>query len=219
MMISRYSLYDIASLSKRFQLIQGLPKGIKAHYNISPATAAPIVLQQGNERTIKPAKWGLVARGAKDINSVFRYKTYNIPSEKILSKHSWDRAVREARCLLPANGFYYNDPVNSNAYYTYAKNNELVAFAGVHGTWQDPDGTTHSTFSMITIQSPQDGTRVPVILTEENEARWLDSTLTDTGSIYDMLRTHDVDALHTHRVASATVSPKINRPDLISPLS
>ena len=81
-MISRYALYDTASLSSRFQLAEGLPKGIKPHYNLSPTASAPVVINRNGSRIVRPMKWGLVANGAKDTNSVFRYKTYNIPSEK-----------------------------------------------------------------------------------------------------------------------------------------
>src|SRR5690606_15936994 len=120
-----------------------------------------VIISDEDVTLVKSMKWGLVAQGAKDTNSVFRYKTYNIPSEKILSRHSWERAVREKRCLIPANGYYLlNGSGKKRAKYVQANDDELFAFAGVYGSWQDPEGVTHGTFSIITIESPGSTNRI-----------------------------------------------------------
>lgn len=222
-MISRYALYDTAGLSNRFQLAEGLPKGIKPHYNLSPTASAPVVIHHDGGRIVRPMKWGLVANGAKDTNSVFRYKTYNIPSEKILSRHSWEHAVRERRCLVPANGFYQlNGSGKKRAFYVQPKDKGLFAFAGVHSSWQDPEGATHETFSVITTEAsgamPDSSTRMPIIIKPEDEARWLDPAVTDANSIYDMLRPYPDDLLTIQEVSPAVHSPKPDQPDLINPL-
>lgn len=219
-MISRYALYDIAGISKRFNLTQGLPKGIKPHYNISPTKDAPVIVNVDGVRTIQPMKWGLVAKGAKDTNSVFRYKTYNIPSESILSRHSWEQAVRERRCLVPANGFYQlNGSGKKRAYYTQPESKSLIAFAGVHSSWEDPGGITHGTYSIITTEASSDEfgptSRTPVIIRAEDEARWLDPSITDANAIYDMLRPQADEQLMTYEVSPVVHSPKPNQPGLI----
>lgn len=217
-MISRYSLHDTANLSHYFQLPHGLPRGIKPRYNISPTTVAPIILQRDGERHITSAKWGLIAEGAKDTNSVFRYKTYNVPSEKIFAKHSWERAVRSHRCLIPANGFYtLPKDDDQDVQYTRAASSQLIAFAGIYSTWKDTEGVTHDTFSMITIESPKTGERVPIIITPEGEQRWLDSDITDTSSLYDLLRIYPEEPYVTYAVSQDARSPKIHGPHLIQP--
>ncbi|KKW03636.1 MAG: hypothetical protein UY35_C0005G0084 [Candidatus Saccharibacteria bacterium GW2011_GWC2_48_9] len=201
-MISRYALYTTADLSKRFDIPDGLPKGIKPSYNISPTVSAPVVTATDGKRAVSLMKWGLVAKGAKDTNSVFRYKTYNISSENILSRHSWERAVRESRCLVPANGFYeLNGSGKKLAYYVQPGDQELVAFAGVHSSWQDPEGVTHGTFSVITIDATSE---MPEF-----------STVTDTSSLYDMLRPCPRGFLALHEVGAAIHSPKPDTPNLI----
>jgi len=215
-MISRYALYDTSKLTDRFELVDGLPKGIKPHYNNSPTVNAPVIVNYEGARTLKLMKWGLVPQGAKDTNSVFRYKTFNIPSEKILSRHSWEHAVREHRCLVPANGYYMlNGSGKKRAHYVQAKNKELVAFAGVHSSWTDPQGIVHGTFSVITIEEPGSTNRVPVIIKHEDEERWLDGAIDDTSSLYDMLRVYPAELLSTHEVSAAVHSPKANSANLI----
>lgn len=221
-MISRYALYTTSELSNYFQLAAGLPKGIKPSYNISPTASAPVILDQEGARVAKLMKWGLVAKGAKDTNSVFRYKTYNIASEKIFSRHSWEQAVRERRCLVPANGYYaLNNSGKKQAYYVQPRDEGQVAFAGVYSEWEDPAGVTHGTFSVITIDAnadtPDVTNRMPVIIKREDEARWLDPTISDMGSLYDMLRPYPTGQLSSHEVSAAVHSPKASGAGLIEP--
>ena len=218
-MISHYALYNISDLSNHFHL-EGLPKGTKSNYNISPTVSAPVIVNSEGAHVVKLMNWGLMAKGAKDANSVFRYKTYNVPFEKIFSRHSWDKAVREKRCLIPANGFYdLNGSGKKRAYYIQPNNKELIAFAGVYSSWEDSEGVTQGTYSIITIDSnadmPDASGRMPVIIKREDEARWLDPTISDMGSLYDMLRPYPAGELTAHEVSPAVHSPKPNQPSLI----
>lgn len=222
-MISRYALYDIADISNRFHLTNGLPKGVKPHYNISPTISAPVIINSNGARVAAPMQWGLVAKGAKDTNSVFRYKTYNTPLENIFSKHSWEQAVRERRCLVPANGFYELSTNGAKrAYYAHAHDKSLLAFAGIYNSWQDSEGTVHQTFSIITTKAtddmPNPGMRVPVIIKPEDEDRWLDPTATSTNTFYDILRPHTDGKLTVYEVSADVHSPKQNHPRLTNPI-
>lgn len=219
-MISRYALYSTTPLSNRFNAPGGLPKGVKPHYNISPTVQAPVIVSQDGAPVVQLMKWGLVAKGAKDTNSVFRYKTYNNASENIFSRHSWETAVRERRCLVPADGFYVlNGSGKKRAVYAHPKDGEIVAFAGIYSSWQDPEGVEHGTYSIITTEAtnemPDSNVRMPVILDREDEARWLDPTVTDTGSIHKMLRPNPSGLLEVFEVSPAVHSPKPNAASLI----
>lgn len=219
-MISRYALYDTAGLSKRFLIEKGLPKGVKPHYNTSPTVSAPVVVGDTGGPIVTLMKWGLVAKGAKDTNSVFRYKTYNIASETIFSRHSWEVAVREKRCLVPANGFYeLSESGEKRAYYAEPKDKTLFAFAGVYTTWQDPDGVSHGTYSILTTAASEEmpplSSRMPIIIRREDEARWLDPTVTDVSSVYEMIRPNPGVLLNVYEVSPAVHSPKPNSPSLI----
>jgi len=219
-MISRYTLYTIAEISKRFSITAGLPKGVKPQYNISPTTIAPVIIDIDGSPTVKLMGWGLLPKNAKDTNSVFRYKTYNIPSETIFTKHSWDVAVRQSRCLIPANGFFeLAGSDKQKAYYAQPQDSSLIAFAGVYSSWQDTDGVDHDTFSIITVKSndniPNSSGRMPIIIKLEDEARWLDPSVVDSGSLYDMLPLEPSDNLEVYEVSAAVHSPKASGANLI----
>lgn len=223
-MISRYSLYTIADLRDRFALTDGLPKGVKPRYNIHPTLQAPVIVSQNDHPVVVKMGWGLVPKGAKDTNSVFRYKTFNVPSEKILAKHSWETAVRHNRCLVPANGFYQlvGQGSEKQAHYIQLKDTPTFAFAGIYSTWSDA-GTTRSTYSIITSTAPHSlrhiGDRMPIILSQSEEARWLDTSVTDTNALFDMLRPISNEQLHITEVGAGIHSLKIDTPELVKPIA
>lgn len=222
-MISRYSLYTTSDIRDRFTLTSGLPKGIKPRYNISPTLQVPVILSRDGDVVAEQMGWGLTPKGAKDTNSVFRYKTYNVPSEKILTKHSWATAVENTRCLVPANGFYQlvGKGDERKAYYVLLKDAPLFAFAGIYSSWDDA-GVTRSTFSIITSDAPDSlrhlGDRMPIVLRKNDEARWLDTSSADASSLFDMLRPISSDQLLTTEVGAGVYSPKLDTPKLIAPL-
>jgi putative SOS response-associated peptidase YedK len=217
-MISRYALYDTAQLSTYFNL-PGLPKGVKPHYAIASAMNAPVVISENGSHVAKLMKWGLIPSGAKDVNSIFRYKTHNIASEKIFSRHSWQQAVRQRRCLIPANGFYELDEKNNRAYYVRTTDAALSSFAGVYSEWNDPDGVVYGTYSLVTIEAeaamPASSERIPIIISRQDEARWLDPTISDLSSLYDMLRHYPVDKLAGYEVGVDVFSSKNDSPHFI----
>jgi len=223
-MTSRYTLYDTGQLEQRFTLDSGLPKGVKPHYNISPTMAASVVVNRDGVRVVEIMKWGLVAKGAKDTNSVFRYKTYNTPSEKILSKHSRETAVRQSRCLVPVNGYYEITKTEGGkrAYYVERKDRALFALAGIYSSWQDPEGTVHGTYSVLTAEASSDVSsvsgRMPLIIHQDDEAEWLDPNVSDTNSLYGMIRSYPKDSLQVHEVGLEVDSKKANKPSLIVPI-
>lgn len=222
-MISRYSLYTTADLQDRFTLTSGLPKGIRPHYNIHPTLQAPVIVNRNDQVVVEQMGWGLTPKGTKNTNSVFRYKTYNVPSEKILAKHSWETAVRHNRCLVPANGFYQlvGQGDEKRAYYIQLKDAPLVAFAGVYSTWDDA-GVARSTYSIITSEAPHTlrhiADRMPIVLSQSEEGRWLDTSVTEANDLFDMLRPISSERMLINEVGVGIHSLKGDTSKLIAPL-
>jgi putative SOS response-associated peptidase YedK len=73
-----------------------------ARYNIAPTQQVPIVRQDRNEpkRTFSLARWGLIPSWAKDRTIGFR--TINAKSETAAERPAFRDAMRERRCLIPA---------------------------------------------------------------------------------------------------------------------
>lgn len=219
-MIDHYSLHEINNLTDRFGLTDGVPKGVKPRYNISPTQLAPVIVRGDGKTELRMMNWGLVSQGAKDLNSVFRYKTHNVQSEKVFSKASWDTAIRSQRCIIPANGFYMiRSSDNNDAYYFTNSDESLFALAGFYTTSTDANGNDVSTFTLLTIESndamPLPFGRMPVILHKEDEATWIDPSVTEFSAIVSGMRPFEGAKLSYRKVSSDVSSPKIDVPYLI----
>lgn len=223
-MISRYALYDTKQIEPRYGLSSGLPKGVKPRYNVSPTMDEPVIVRRDGTTGIELMKWGLIAQGSHDTNSVFRYKTYNVASEKILTKHSWEIAARQRRCIVPANGFYLlnEDKNQPRAHFVSSKDGSLLSLAAIYSPWTDADGNVRATYSLITTEASdtwsERADRLPIVIAPTDEAAWLDESTTDTNSIYSMFRTVSYETLRAQAVGTDIYSRKIDSPALISEL-
>lgn len=219
LMIEHYALYEIQNLTDRFGLTNGVPKGVKPRYNISPTQNAPVITRNDNTTELSMMGWGLVSQGAKDNNSVFRYKTFNVQSEKVFSKPVWDNAVRTQRCIIPANGFYMIRRDNGDAYYFTMPNQPLMALAGICSTWTDASGVSRNMYTMLTIESneamPLPFLRMPVILHESDEAGWLDTDMNDFSTLISSMRPYSGGKLSYSRIADGGALSKSDTPDLL----
>lgn len=224
-MTERYTLYDIALLSDRFKLPDGLPKGVKPSYNRRPGTVHPVVLLRDGVRKVELMLWGLLPDHAKDTNSIFRFKTYNVRSELIFDKPSTSTAIRSQRCLIPANGFYdwHKAAGSTSAQYIARADKQVFSLAGVYSSWQAPDGTMQHTYSIITCDSNDDladiTNRMPILVHPEDEATWLDPEVYDANTLYDIMRPCPNGVLQLTAIAPAIATAKADNANLVAPLS
>ena len=222
-MSGRYALFKINNLQERFRLTS-LPGDVKRRYNISPTQAAPVVVLREDVPQIELMKWGLVPQTAKDMNSVFRYKTFEARSEGILTKNTWADAVRHQRCLVPANGFYawQTGTDGKKPYYIHPTDQELFAFAGIYSSWRDPNGEECSVFALLTTTANKEmaylNDRMPVILQPQDEMNWLERTDFDTSAVYEFARPYPDGTLNIYPVGDAVNGTKTDNPRLITPI-
>lgn len=117
-------------------------------------------------------------------------KLINVRVESFPEKSSLMRALRKNRCLIPADGFYAWKRTGKKTLVPYRFTFEDPAVAGLAGIWEefdDTDGKTHHTFSIITCPAPYPWNsmtdRIPFLLSQENERRWLTGTEEEAGRI------------------------------------
>ena len=224
-MSSRYALYQTDKLHDRFTPTTGLPKGIKPRYNISPISRNPVVIQRDGKSVVESMIWGFIPKNAKDTNSVFRYKTFNVREEDIFKKVTWEKAIRQTRCLVPVNGFYLfkKNPQGKTPYFLHMPGNALFALAGVYSSWTDPAGVEHGMYSVITTESHDAISRIerraPVIVSKSDEQAWLDGSIDDMTTLYSIMRPYQGDELIAEEVGDAVTSPKAEHPKLITPVA
>ena len=220
-MSSQYALYEINKISRQFAPEAGVPKGVRLHYNITPTQSVPVIVVRDGARRIEIMNWGFVPVGAKDNNSVFRYKTYNARAEMVFSKPTWSKVIRTQRCLIPANGFYEFKKSSSgqDAYYISVTDQPIFAFAGVYSVWTDIKGVERGMCSIITVDSDTNSDsipgRLPVIVRLDDQADWLNPEIENAATIYKMMKVYDISKLKIIRVSDDVKLAKNDKPYLI----
>lgn len=223
-MAERYTLFEIEKLTDRFKLAQGVPAGVKRTYNVSPTQLGSVIVSRDGVNVLERMKWGFVPANAKDTNSVFRYKTYVAKSEGIFNRPTWQDAIRQTRCLVPANGYYewLQTQDGKLPFYIRPTDQDLFAMAGIYSSWTDPDGKEWGTYAIVTTlhdRGPKMPLQRPVILSPVDEAAWLNSEIDDLNSLYAIMRPTSDEALRIHRVSPDVKNIKANSEQLLKPLS
>lgn len=180
-MCGRFALVTpVTELKKRFAV--KLPSGeIKPRYNAAPGQKLPIIEMQ-NPDQLSLFKWGLVPHWADDPK--IGYRMINARAETVAEKPSFRSSLKKHRCLVLADGFFEWDKKVSNhqPYYIKLKNGKPFAFAGLCGHWEK-DKEKIDSFTIITTEPnsivSKIHNRMPVILSLEDEKKWLDPLLTD----------------------------------------
>jgi putative SOS response-associated peptidase YedK len=223
-MCGRYALFQIEQLRERFRIANNLPDGLRPRYNIGPSYLEPVIVERDGTPHVEVMKWGFIPRWAKDAKSIFRYKTFNARSEGIFDKPIWKKAIRQTRCLVPANGFYeWKDTASGKQpFFINLSGNPLFSFAGLYGRWQDSTGFEWGTYSIVTTQPNKDMSpihdRMPVILTPEDEAVWLDSSIDDINLLAHLMQSYPDNQLDVREVSRDVNIIKTDDARLITPL-
>jgi putative SOS response-associated peptidase YedK len=148
--------------------------------HVRPTESIPVVGRKrgSRKRGLFPMKWGLVPRWANDSKSL---APFNARSETIEEKPAFRESFLKRRCLIPADGFYEwqkLDSKNKQAYRIELEEPRLFAFAGIWDLWTAPSGeklysTCIVTTSPNAMMAPIHN-RMPVILRPEQYDAWLD---------------------------------------------
>jgi len=179
---------DIDYLQKKFDAEFAEPALYEPLYYASAFTLPRLpVIRNDDIKKIKMPTWGLVPSWIKDERSAedIRFKTFNARAESLHEKPSFRHSIREKRCLVLADGFFEWREFRGKKYpyYIRLRDRSAFGFAGIWDRWEN--GTNNlDTFSIITTRANpllekihNTKKRMPVILREDDEKRWLSDDL------------------------------------------
>ena len=206
-------------------------------YNIAPTDPVRVVVNRplrGADgtaagppvRQLRVVRWGLVPSWSKDASGCARM--INARIESVMSKPAFRRAYAARRCLVPADGWYEWQVVDTEhgprkqAMYMTAADGHGLAFAGLYEFWGERPNTL-TTCAIIT--SPAEGVlgeihdRMPLLLPRTSWERWLDPSVDDPA---DLLRPWDEaggEHLELRPVSDQVNSVQHDGPQLIEPVT
>ena len=213
-MCGRYSLIFIDDLGNRFRVFNPMI-GLRSRFNIAPGNEMPVIVNDGvygDKKNLVMMKWGLVPHWTRDIRSAKR--SINARAESLAEKPSFAGLLKNRRCLVPASGFFEwkKEGTKKIPYYINLPKSPLFAFAGLYDQWNDPEGNSLLTYTIITVEPnmlvAKVHNRMPSILSREHEERWLSKAPLSAGDLKKILIPFPAKNLSMY-----PVSPLVNLPD------
>jgi putative SOS response-associated peptidase YedK len=221
-MCGRFTLTsNLDDLQGRFGFLAG-QLDYRPHYNVAPTQQVLAVVNDGQRRA-ELLRWGLIPFWAKDPK--IGYRMINAVGETVASKPAFRAAFRRRRCLVLADGFFEWRKVGKKKIPTYIflKSREPFAFAGIWETWKALDGETVRSCAILTTEPnafmEPIHNRMPVILSEETEALWLDPMTEEASVLAPLLTPSPPELMDSYPVSDLVNSPKNYGPECIQQLS
>jgi putative SOS response-associated peptidase YedK len=187
-----------------------------AHYNVAPTQRIAVVVERrDNQRAVVGYRWGLVPSWT-DSGVRAPTRMFNARSETVALRPVFRGLLAKHRLIVPADGFYEwrrGPDLARQPYYIRRADGRPLALAGLWASWRDPeqprdDNPLRSATILTTSPNSLMGqihNRMPVILAEFDWDRWLDPTLTDATSLFELLAPAPEDLLE-----AIPVGPGVN---------
>lgn len=199
-------------------------------WNLAPTQRAPVIGVRDGARVLRAMRWGLVPSWTKTTQDAKETaaKCINARSESVGTKPSFRAAFAKRRCLVPASGWYewkVSDDARERRktpHYLTSRDGHPVALAGLWEAWKNPETQEDlRTFSVLTCEPnalvAQVHDRMPVILSAEGAARWLDAT-TPASELHALLVPSPAEALVAWEVGRAVGNVRSQGAELIEPV-
>lgn len=179
-MCGRFSFFSTDELEDRFGVYNPLPL-LLPRYNISPGQEIPVIIGGRERPYLALASWGLIPSW-KENDESGRW-LINARSDSLTSRPAFTGPFRQSRCLIPANGFYEwkKEGKRRVPFYVHMPERPIFAFAGLYDQWTNGDGrmtccivTTDANRTVAEVHE-----RMPVILSPDDENRWISDTYTE----------------------------------------
>jgi len=226
-MCGRFAFYSPhEAVVRLFGLPDDVPP-IEPRYNIAPTQYVAAVRAFGDAadaRSLAMLYWGLVPGWAKEKSVGARM--INARGETLREKPSFRAAFRRRRCLVLADGYYEWQRTASAKlpYFIRLGSQEPFAMAGLWEAWRDPaTGETLESCTLVTT-APAPALapihdRMPVILSPQHYAEWLDPRNGDDEHLSRLLVPFTGGPLRAYRVSRLVNDARNRGPQLIEPVA
>lgn len=222
MMCGRYSLVCIDDLGNRFRVHNPMI-GARSRFNVAPGNGMPVIVRAGGENAIAVMTWGLLSPRAQDPASSPR--PINARAEGLAEKPMFRPLLENRRCLVPASGFFEwkKEETRKLPFLFRLPSEPLFSFAGLCDTWQGPDGQRLSSYTIITCEPnalvAKVHDRMPAILTQEHEERWLAEGPLPHGSLKGLLGPYPACDMEMVPVSDLVNNPAVDDERVVRPLA
>jgi putative SOS response-associated peptidase YedK len=213
-MCGRFVTHNKPSVYATLFEVDSIPAG--PSYNVAPTQPVTAVRMHDDRRECVLLRWGMIPFWAKDKKTSY----INARAETVLEKPAFRAALNKRRCLVLADGYYEwrTEGKVKQPFYFHRRDDQPFAFAGLWDRWKGADEPIESC-TIITTEANELSRpihdRMPVMLTPESSAVWLDPDIEDRQFLQELLKPYPSDALECYPVSPLVNNPRNNSPECI----
>ncbi len=212
-----YSISTSADALEEFFNIEVSGKYIPV-FNCHPTQLLPVITSE-NPEGLSFFYWGINPGFVK--SKGVSQKLLFAPSEELLLKASLKKNLKNNRCVILADGFYAWKTLSKKGrvpYRFHMNDNMPFAIAGLWDEFDNEEGETIHTFTMITTPASKDvsdiADRMPAILNEDLIIEWLNDSNSEE-SVISFIKPYEEKPMDRYTVNPRLDDPEFNHPDLL----
>lgn len=197
-----------------------VPGGYKSRFNAAPSQLLPVITAEQPEG-LSFFYWGLIPSWSK--NKSISTKLINARAETLAEKASFRTALKNRRCIVPADGFYEWKRVSKKGRvpnWFFLADRSLFSFAGLWEEFENEEGEMMHTFTIITTEAndmlAEVHDRMPVILNKKEEKIWLNPQ-EEIENATSILNPYPAGKMGNHPVSSEVNQVTKDSPLMIRP--
>jgi len=230
-MCGRYVSPEQAEIERAWAIGRRNSPPFERRYNTTPDTQVPVI--RGDESgtlVLDAARWGFVPAWWKDAQPP--RNTINARIETAAEKPMWRNAFRQARCVLPAVGWYEWTQASADAqggkrapkqpWFFASPDGGLLALAGLWSARTDANGETVLTVAIVTRHaegpSADIHARMPVVLPAAAQNQWLNPSEHDAHRLSSALVEQSSTDIAMRPVRRLVNNPRNEGAELIEPI-
>lgn len=186
-------------------------------FNAFSGLHLPVITNQ-EPKKIQSFRLGFLPSNYKKSHAGFTFAE----AETVIKTKTFQQAIREKRCLVPANCYFEQNGKTGQVYLVYTEETRLYAFAGIWRTWKGLNEEEVNTFAIIsqpanTLLKAIGVNRMPLILTERNQHYWLgEKPLMDITKI--MKEVYPASKMNALPVSQQALDKENNTPEILTPV-
>lgn len=188
--------------------LPGFPADQQPGWNIAPGSPVLMLRAEAGQRSVATARWGLTPAWLSDLSRA----PAQARAETLAEQPMFREALRQRRCLLPANGFYeWRGSARKRPYWLNSEASPLY-FAGI---WENYPVAELNWLSVAVVTQAAGSHRRPLILDEAEQALWLDPD--SSPAVLTELLVSQQKALRQRALATLVNDPALNGPECLTP--
>lgn len=215
-MCGRFSLtHKIEEVIEAFNIINSVE--LAPSYNIAPSQNIAVIRNVNDQLELSAMRWGLIPSWMKELPKSLNL--INARAESVAEKPSFRSAYKKRRCLIPADGFYEWQKLESGKQprYIQLKDKSVFTFAGLWEHWEQ-EGQSINSCTIITTQANKDMKsihhRMPVIINKTQHEAWFNQV--DASPLF---APYPNDSLNIYPVSTFVNNPTHNTETCIQELT